>query len=216
VLNLGLPALERLGSASCLRAHDLFQCLYLQPNNCGACLFEIGLQSGTRTSTCLNQTKAMTGPSAAGGRPRLAMRAFSSNRAPSPAFACQSPVFARQAGWPLWKRLPEHRLAPIVNAGRARLRAIGERLKQIGQLGVAMLFHEPPHCRSRDGRTARIRSTAWGYEGRTGRTAPSRGMGSGPHERRVLRVIGLQSARTPSAFSVLAAKFMLARPQPSS
>jgi hypothetical protein len=39
----------------------------------------------------------------------------------------------------------EHRPAPIVDAGRARLRAIGERLKQICQLGVAMLFHEPRH-----------------------------------------------------------------------
>jgi hypothetical protein len=46
----------------------------------------------------INQTKAITRPGAAGGRPRLAMRAFSSNRAPSLAFACQSPVFARQAG----------------------------------------------------------------------------------------------------------------------
>jgi hypothetical protein len=39
----------------------------------------------------------------------------------------------------------EHRPAPIVDTGRARFRAIGERLKQIGQLGVAMLFHEPRH-----------------------------------------------------------------------
>jgi hypothetical protein len=37
-------------------------------------------------------------PGAAGGRPRLAMRAFSSNRAPSFAFACQSPAFSCQAG----------------------------------------------------------------------------------------------------------------------
>ena len=39
----------------------------------------------------------------------------------------------------------EHRLAPIVDTGRARFRAIGERLKQIGQLSVAMLFDEPRH-----------------------------------------------------------------------
>ena len=39
----------------------------------------------------------------------------------------------------------EHRLAPVVDTGRARFRAIGKRLKQIGQLGVAMLFNEPRH-----------------------------------------------------------------------
>jgi hypothetical protein len=38
----------------------------------------------------------------------------------------------------------EYRLTPIMD-GRARLRAIGQRLQQIGQLGVAMLFHEPRH-----------------------------------------------------------------------
>ena len=32
-----------------------------------------------------------------------------------------------------------------MDAGRARLRAVGERLKQIGQLGVAMLLNEPRH-----------------------------------------------------------------------
>jgi hypothetical protein len=32
-----------------------------------------------------------------------------------------------------------------VDTRRARFRAIGERLKQIGQRGVAMLFHEPRH-----------------------------------------------------------------------
>ena len=41
--------------------------------------------------------------------------------------------------------LPKHRLAPVMDAGRARLRAIGERLQQIGQLGVAMLLHEARH-----------------------------------------------------------------------
>jgi hypothetical protein len=39
----------------------------------------------------------------------------------------------------------EHRPAPIVDTGRARFRASCERLKQISQLGVAMLFHEPRH-----------------------------------------------------------------------
>ena len=33
----------------------------------------------------------------------------------------------------------------MVDADRARLGAVGERLKQIGQLGVAMFFHEPRH-----------------------------------------------------------------------
>jgi hypothetical protein len=32
-----------------------------------------------------------------------------------------------------------------MNTNRARLGAVGQRLKQIGQLGVAMLFHEPRH-----------------------------------------------------------------------
>jgi hypothetical protein len=53
---------------------------------------------------------------------------------------------AFRGGWrELYGQPFEHRLAPIVDAGRARLRAVGERLKQIGQLGVAMLFHEPRH-----------------------------------------------------------------------
>jgi hypothetical protein len=128
------------------------------------------MSGNRRPWVCLNQTKAITGPGAAGGRPRLAMTSFSSNRAPSLAFACQSPVFARQAGEPLRKRLPEHRLAPVMDAGGARLRAVGERLKQIGQLRVAVLFHEARQfVASRVGRTARRRSTAPGYEGRTGR-----------------------------------------------
>jgi hypothetical protein len=57
-----------------------------------------------------------------------------------------------------------------MDAGGARLRAVGERLKQIGQLGVAVLFHEARQfVASRVGHTARRRSTAPGYEGRTGR-----------------------------------------------
>ena len=36
-------------------------------------------------------------------------------------------------------------LAPVVDAGRPRPGAVGERLEQIGQLGVAVLFHEPRH-----------------------------------------------------------------------
>src|SRR5271166_1055743 len=39
----------------------------------------------------------------------------------------------------------EYRPAPIVDAGRAHLRAVGERLQQIGQLGVAVPFHEARH-----------------------------------------------------------------------
>jgi hypothetical protein len=57
-----------------------------------------------------------------------------------------------------------------MDAGGARLRAVGERLKQIGQLRVAVLFHEARQfVASRVGHTARRRSTAPGYEGRTGR-----------------------------------------------
>ena len=39
----------------------------------------------------------------------------------------------------------EHCPASIVDTGRARLRAIGKRLKQIGQFGVAVLRLEPLH-----------------------------------------------------------------------
>ena len=63
-----------------------------------------------------------------------------------------------------------HRFAPIVDAGRARLLTIGERLQQIGQLGVAMLFHEPRHIA---GPAPAARSQTidggGGSEGRTGR-----------------------------------------------
>ena len=38
-----------------------------------------------------------------------------------------------------------NRLAPVVDAGRARLGAIGECHQQVGQLGVAMLLDELCH-----------------------------------------------------------------------
>jgi hypothetical protein len=36
-----------------------------------------------------------------------------------------------------------HGLAAIVDAGRARFPALGERLEKIGELGVPVLRHEP-------------------------------------------------------------------------
>jgi hypothetical protein len=39
----------------------------------------------------------------------------------------------------------EYGAAPIVDGGWARLRAAGERLQQIGQLGVAVPFHKARH-----------------------------------------------------------------------
>jgi hypothetical protein len=38
-----------------------------------------------------------------------------------------------------------HCLARVADAGRARLRAVGELLQEIGQLRVAVLLHEPRH-----------------------------------------------------------------------
>ena len=56
--------------------------------------------------------------------------------------------------------LPEHRLAPVMDAGRTRLRAVGEGVKQIGQLRVAVLRHEPRHAVAPvPGHTARTRPT---------------------------------------------------------
>jgi len=53
-----------------------------------------------------------------------------------------------------------NRLAPVVDAGRARLRAIGERRKQIGQLRVAVLLYEPGHADSAHaGRKGHTRAT---------------------------------------------------------
>ena len=45
----------------------------------------------------------------------------------------------------LWEQLLVHRLAPVVDAGRARLLAVGQRLQQVGQLRVAVLLEEPRH-----------------------------------------------------------------------
>jgi hypothetical protein len=56
-----------------------------------------------------------------------------------------------------------------MDAGGARLRAVGERLKQIGQLRVAVLFHEARQfVASRGGRTALAQPFA-------GRPLPQRG-----------------------------------------
>ena len=73
-------------------------------------------------------------------------------------------------------------------SGRARFRAIGERLKQIGQLGVAMLFHEPRHIvdPATAARLADDRQRGVTKVGQDDRAV--RGMGSRPHERRVLRL----------------------------
>ena len=57
----------------------------------------------------------------------------------------------------LWQRLLIHRFAPVVDAGRAHLGAIGECHKQVGQLGVAMLLEGP-----RDG----IAPVAWAADNR--------------------------------------------------
>jgi hypothetical protein len=48
-------------------------------------------------------------------------------------------------GRTLHQQLPIDGLAGVMNAGRARLLAVGERLKQISQFRIAMLFHEPRH-----------------------------------------------------------------------
>ena len=65
---------------------------------------------------------------------------------PAPAFPGQSFALSRlsrRRGWrELYGQPFEHRLAPIVDAGRARLRAS---LQQIGQLGIPVLFHEARH-----------------------------------------------------------------------
>jgi hypothetical protein len=45
----------------------------------------------------------------------------------------------------LREQLLVHRLAPVVDAGRARLLAVGQREKQIGELGVAVLLDKPRH-----------------------------------------------------------------------
>ena len=42
----------------------------------------------------------------------------------------------------LREQLLVHRLAPVVDAGRTRLLAVGQRQKQVGELGVAVLIHE--------------------------------------------------------------------------
>jgi hypothetical protein len=42
----------------------------------------------------------------------------------------------------LREQLLVHRLAPVVDAGRARLLAVGQRQKQVGELGIAVLIHE--------------------------------------------------------------------------
>ena len=74
---------------------------------------------------------------------------YAAGPAAAPAFPGQSFALSRlsrRRGWgELYGQPFEHRPAPIVDAGRARLRAIGERLQQIGQLGVAVLFHEARH-----------------------------------------------------------------------
>jgi hypothetical protein len=49
-------------------------------------------------------------------------------------------LLAKQACLP--QQLAVDRLAPVVDAGRARFRAVGEHLKQIGQLRIAVLLHE--------------------------------------------------------------------------
>jgi hypothetical protein len=70
-------------------------------------------------------------------------------------------VFQTQRQVPLRQQLIVHRLAPVVDVGRVRLRAIGERQKQIRQLRVAMLQPSAsPRCSALDGRKARRRSTA--------------------------------------------------------
>ena len=97
----------------------------------------------------------------AAGLPRDALRRFARTpralrRAEAHAAGpTAAPVFSGQSaaisglsgrrGLELYGQPFQHRLAPIVDASRARLRAIGERLKQIGQLGVAVLLHEPRH-----------------------------------------------------------------------
>jgi len=43
----------------------------------------------------------------------------------------------------LWEQLLVHRLAPVVDAVRAPLLAVGQRQKQVGELGVAVLIDEP-------------------------------------------------------------------------
>ena len=45
----------------------------------------------------------------------------------------------------LWEQLLVHRLAPVVDAVRAPLLAVGQRHDQLGQLGVAVLLDKPRH-----------------------------------------------------------------------
>ena len=100
------------------------------------------------------------------------------NERAAPVFSGQSAAISglsRRRGLELYGQPFEHRLAPIVDAGRARFRAIGERLKQIGQLVVAMLFHEPRHIVRRPHGSQTIDSVGLRRSDRT--TAPSRGIG---------------------------------------
>ena len=66
---------------------------------------------------------------------------ISPKRTPGLAPSGHSSAFGSQKDR-LWQRLSLDRLAPVMDAGRARFLAVGERLKQIGELGVAVLRHE--------------------------------------------------------------------------
>jgi hypothetical protein len=88
-----------------------------------------------------------------------------------------------------------------VDIGRACLRAIGERLQQVGHLGVAVPFHEARHtiglvtaARLADDRQRRSKNV--GKDERA-----SRGIGSHPLELRVHRLQPLPAvfARIPAA-----------------
>jgi hypothetical protein len=93
-------------------------------------------------------------PASRAARPPRAIRSDTPfgkrpDQRPAPAFPGQSFALSRLSRRRGWRQLYgeplEHRLAPIVDAGRARLRAVGERLQQIGQLGIPVLFHEARH-----------------------------------------------------------------------
>jgi hypothetical protein len=51
-----------------------------------------------------------------------------------------------RSGTALWQPLPVDRLASVMDAGRARLRTVRERLQQVGQLRVAVDLHQPRHA----------------------------------------------------------------------
>ena len=92
---------------------------------------------------------------------------------------------AEIGGVALYDQPFKHRLAPIVDADRARLLAVGERQEQVGQLRVAVLLDEPRHrvapapaVRLTDDRQGRATKVGQDYRRRVAWVTSSRTPGS--------------------------------------